>query len=437
MKFKWVMALVLALSIGFSADVSGDFSPSSIDTDYGTGQTLNLTITNNDLSEVLDLNVQLTGIPTWMRVVPSSFELLGGQTKIIKFFFSNNAPPAAYIYTARIMSNNSIVWDGNIIINVVGEGVDIPTPPQDQKYLYIHTQKDASPGETIIITLDVSSNLIPSDADITLLKDGDEVVKISEALDKNQKSFTLTVPNGEQAGQYMIQAYLAGKEISNQTRIDVTELNKVEISKETKTKLLGKEVVLVAKNIGNTFKEGKVTAEISVFDRPLLNAEPPPEIQRDGFTYTLKWVYKISPGDEKTVASYTVDYIPYSIIGVLVIIAILLMLQRPEAVEIKKSFKLTKGHEKAGIKVELTLINSSDEAVEGVVVEDLVPGIARVKKAFIVKPKAKKQKAGTNLIWEIGKLAPGEERILSYEAELSFGIIGKLELPKPTVNWHQ
>ncbi|MBR9680226.1 MAG: hypothetical protein GOU98_00180 [Candidatus Altiarchaeota archaeon] len=431
------MTLVLVLSLGFSIDVSGNFRPSSIETEYGTGQTINLTITNNEVDEILNLNVELTGIPTWMRVIPSSFELFGGQTKTLKFFFSNQAPPASYIYTARIKSNNTIVWDGNIIIGVTGEGVNIPTPPQDQKYIYIHTQKDANPGETIIITLDVSSNLVPSDADITLLKDGDEVVKVSETLDKTQKSFTLTVPNGEQAGQYMIQAYLAGKEISNQTRIDVTELNKVEISKETKKKLLGKEVVLIAKNIGNTFKEGEVTAQISVFDRPLLNAEPAPEVERDGFSYTLKWDYKIAPGDERIVASYTVDYIPYSIIGVLVIIAILLMLQRPEAVEVKKSFEQTKGHEKAGIKVTLTLINSSDETVEGVVVEDLVPGIARVKKAFIVKPKAKKERAGTNLIWDIGKLAPGEERILSYEAELSFGIIGKLELPKPKVNWHQ
>jgi len=433
---KWVTILMLMLSVGFAADVTAVFSPSSVSTNYGMGKTINLTVKNQEYTP-LNLNVEMTGLPTWMRVVPSSFELIGGGTKVLTFSFSNKAPPASYIYTVKLRTNDTVVWDGNIVITVIGNDTEVPTLPKDLKYVYLHTQSEANPGETLIVTLDVSSNLVPSDVDLTLMHDGDEIVKVSEPLEKTQKSFTLTVPNGEPAGNYTIQAYLTGKEISNQTKLNVVELSKVEINKETKNKLLGKEVTLVAKNIGNTLKRGEVTTQISILDRPLLNANPTPKISREGLMYTLKWAYTIPAGDEQIVASYTIDYIPYSIIGVLLVIAVLLMFQRPESVEIKKSFKQHRNHERANVKVKLAISNTSDEAVENVIVEDLVPSIARVKKAFIVKPKAKKDKAGTNLIWELGKLAPGEERILSYEAELSFGIIGKLELPKPKVTWDQ
>ena len=95
------------------------------------------------------------------------------------------------------------------------------------------------------------------------------------------------------------------------------------------------------------------------------------------------------------------------------------------------------GKDETKFKVRLEITNSSDEPVEDVVLEDLVPKIAKVTKAFIKKPKATKTKEGTTLHWELSKLQPGEERIFSYEAILGFGIVGKMDLPKPKITWKQ
>ena len=434
---KKLTVIMLVMALGFASDISAVFTPSTSTIQYGEGTTFTLSVTNNgDIATTIQ--VSLTGDPTWIRVTPGSLYLYPGTTKNSIFYFSNTATPNSYIYRVELLDNGTMAWEGLLVVNVEGDGYTATeTPSDDIKILNMHVPNEVNPGETIIVNLEVSENLIPSDVEIILLKEGNEIVTVSEPLDRIQKSFTVQVPESEEAGNYTIRAHLLGKGISNETSIEIVELSKVEIRSEITKKLLGREVVFIAKNIGNTLKEGYVTKQISFWDRPLLEASPNPEITKDGFTYTMNWGYTIAPGDERIVASYSVDYIPYSIIGVLLLIAVILILQKPEAVEVKKSFEHLAGADHSKIKVKLVVSNSSDEVVENVVVTDLIPGIAHLKKAYVVKPKAKKQKDGTMLTWDLGKLTSGEERLFSYELVLSFGIIGKLDLPKPSITWNQ
>jgi hypothetical protein len=431
-----LLAAMLVLSLGFALDITGSIIPNSATLVYGNGTSFDISITNWE-PRTVDLRVTLTGIPTWMRIFPNSVSIPHGQTEIIKMYFSNSATPDSYIYRIQLFSNETSVWEGSAIVNVVGEGGTTPGPGPGPKSLKISAQAEVNPGETIIPNIEVSNNLIPSDVEIILLKDGNEVAKVSGSLDRSPKSFTLPVPESEEAGNYVLRAHLPGEEITNETVIIILDLEKVEIQIDTEQKLLGRLVTFTAKNMGNRFKEDQVVTEIGLFDRPLLEASPTPEITKQGMNYRLAWSYTISPGEEKVVATYTVDYIPYSIIVVLLLIAVVLVFQRPEPVEVKKHVEYIREGDNACLKIKLHVSNSSDETIENVVVKDLLPSIASVSKAFIVKPKVKKQKDGRLLRWELGKFLPGEERILAYEARLSYGIIGKLELPKPTVSWNR
>jgi len=425
---------MLVLSLGFALDVSGSIIPNSATVHYGNGTSFQLVVTNNE-PETVDLQVALTGIPTWMRIFPSRLSLPYGQTGTVNFYFSNAATPDSYIYRVQLLSNHTSVWEGSIVVNVLGkkpvEGEGGP------KFLRITAQPEVNPGETIIASLEASENLVPSDVEIILIKDGKEVAKVSGSLDKTSKSFTMSVPESQDAGVYTLRVHVPGKEITNETSITIPVLEKVEVQSDVERKLLGRKVTFTARNIGNVPEEGEVTTEIGILDRPLLEASPAPEITKKGLSYVVSWGYTIAPGEEKVVATYEVDYIPYSIILVLLLIAVILVFQKPEPMEVRKKMEYVREGDDAWIKVRLHIANNSDEPIENVIVKDLLPEIASVSKAFIVKPKIKRQAGGKLLVWELGRFSPGEERILGYEAKLKFGIIGKLELPKPTVSWNR
>lgn len=429
-----LLIAMLVLSLGFALDISGSIIPNSATLIEGNGTSFDIRVTNWE-PQTVNLQVVLTGIPTWMRVSPSRVSIASGRTETIKLYFSNSADPDSYIYRVQLTSNGTSAWEGSVVVNVVGESTS--GTGTGAKSLRISAQAEVSPGDTIIPNVVVSQGLVPSDIEIVLLKDGKEVAKVSGSLDKVSKSFTLQVPETEEAGDYVLRAHIPGQEIANETRIRILDLEKVEVQTDIEQKLLGRQVTFVAKNIGNTEREGTVETQISILDRPLLEATPAPTITKQGLNYRLAWSYSVSPGEEVTVATYTVDYIPYSIIIVLLLIAVVLIFQRPEPVEVKKRVEYIREGDNAHLKIKLHVSNSSDEAIENVIVKDLLPSIASVSKAFIVKPKVTKQKDGSLLKWELGKFSAGEERILAYEAELSFGIIGKLELPKPSVSWNR
>jgi hypothetical protein len=427
-----LLVAMLVLSLGFALDISGTIIPNSATVPQGTGTSFDVNVVNHEPYTV-SLQVVLTGIPTWMRVNPNRLTLAPGRSGTIKLYFSNSATPDSYIYRIQLTSNDTSAWEGSVVVNVVGSG----TPPAEKKSLSISAQAEVNPGETIIPTVTVSNNLIPSDVEIVLLRNGNEVAKVSGVLDSSPKSFTLPVPESEEAGDYVLRASIPGQALINQTGITILPLEKVEVQTDIDQKLLGREVTFTAKNIGNQVKEGTVTTNIGMLDRPLLEASPAPEITKQGLGYQLSWTYTVGPGEEKVVGTYAVDYIPYSIIVVLLIIAVVLVFQRPEPVEVRKRVEYVREGDNAYLKIKLHVSNSSDEPIENVVVKDLLPSIASVSKSFIVKPKVTKQKDGSLLRWELGKFSAGEERILAYEAKLSFGIIGKLELPKPSVSWNR
>lgn len=433
-----LLVALLVLMAGFAVDITAVITPNKVTMDYGTGGIFNLTVMNRDSLDMANLKLSVTGIPTWLRAFPTRISIGPEKTGLIQLYFSNSALPDSYIYELELQDADTLqtVWEGNLIVNIEGAGPDTPGI-EEPRTLKIKTQDRVAPGDTIIVEIDVSRNLVPSEAEIVLTKDDKEVTRVSESIDKTEKNVTLRIPETEEPGVYVLRAHLPGKEISNETFVTVNELSKVEITTELQTKLLGKEVTFIAQNLGNVFEEDILTTSISFLDRPLLEVTPAPEISKQGFDYVLSWRYRVSPGEEKVIASFSIDYAPYSIIGVLFVIALILILQKPEAVEAKKEVEHFKGKEETKFKVKIHVVNSSDETVEDVVLEDLVPKIAKVTRAFIKKPQAKKTKEGTLLKWELQKLQPGEERLFSYEAVLGFGIVGKMELPKPNVHWKQ
>ncbi len=430
------LVIVFMLSIGFALDISALMSSNVANINEGEETSFDLLVTNNEGSPIT-LKLAITGIPTWIRASTSQLILQSGQTEIITFDFSDKATPTSYLYLLELRNQETDenVWKGNLIIKVSGEPSEEEIE-SEARFIKMKTQETVNPGDTLIVALEIPISLLPSDVDLMFINSEDvEVSRVTGSLDKIEKSFTLNIPETQSPGNYILRVHLTGKNLSNQTKVLIEEIGKVEIEKSIQTKLLGKEVTYVGKNIGNIFERGNVTEKISLFDRPLLEANPTPEITRSGTDYLLTWEYRLQPGQEVIIGSYSIDYIPYSIILILFVIAIVLIIQKPEAVEVKKIVEQLPGEDSTRFKIKLVVINSSDEPVNEAVLSDLVPRIAQVTKAYIVKPDTSKTRDGTILTWALGRLEPGEERIIAYETVLGFGIVGKLELPKPSVSW--
>jgi hypothetical protein len=88
------------------------------------------------------------------------------------------------------------------------------------------------------------------------------------------------------------------------------------------------------------------------------------------------------------------------------------------------------------IPIILDVVNRTPREITNVVIEDFVPPIARVVKAFdTVAPQLKETKEGTRILWKVGTLKPLEERILTYKIRPIVEIIGTLKLPKACMRY--
>ena len=82
--------------------------------------------------------------------------------------------------------------------------------------------------------------------------------------------------------------------------------------------------------------------------------------------------------------------------------------------------------------------NISNKKITNVTVVDYIPNIADISKEFVegtLKPSKVlvHQKKGTILKWELSEIAPGEERLISYDLKSKLSIIGNFKLPRAKV----
>jgi hypothetical protein len=87
--------------------------------------------------------------------------------------------------------------------------------------------------------------------------------------------------------------------------------------------------------------------------------------------------------------------------------------------------------------VHLRVKNTTGSDIEGVEVKDFVPGIASLIEKFDSKRPDKIQgtDAGTKLVWDLGAMDAGEERIITYKIKPKVQVEGPVSLPSADVNY--
>lgn len=178
-------------------------------------------------------------------------------------------------------------------------------------------------------------------------------------------------------------------------------------TKYSQKNFLGSTVYLIVKNEGNVQSTTDVLSE-KISD-PFVAVYPVdrPSSATGGI---LTWYATLAPGEQRTYV-YSQVFWPIPLGGFLVVLGAAYAYVIATAIEIRKAI-----FGKAGVFGVSLQVKNRGPATDGVVVKDVVPATFSVIPSFeTLKPIMRRVAEGTELIWRVGTVGKGEERVLHYK----------------------
>ena len=220
-------------------------------------------------------------------------------------------------------------------------------------------------------------------------------------------------------GQYALSAELTanGQSLDTETvEFTIPEVKNIVITQSVQTTPWSKYVLLNAQNLGNMPGTADIRAQVTQASTVSISYSQPPTAMGDQWT----WSEDLQPGQNYQV-NYTEFYWPVPIVILLVILGATYIYLYTTAIGMKKTTV------KHGSEWSVSIhIKNRGSAAEGVVVRDVIPHHFTLSGAFeTLKPIARKTDTGTELIWRVGGIKRGEEKLLHYKmtARLPFGSV--------------
>lgn len=151
------------------------------------------------------------------------------------------------------------------------------------------------------------------------------------------------------------------------------------------------------------------------------------------------WTFTLQPNEEFVLETRE-DYRPL-LIGIIVLILLFVVgyyLFVKRVTLSKEVFKLRYSTDGVSeFKVLLHLKNNTNKPIKDITIVDVLPKLIQPKTNFgTLHPNGiERGDKGIRIMWKIPELVAGEERVISYEVEAGFRIIGDIALPRATVRY--
>ncbi|MBW2977221.1 hypothetical protein KY331_00085 [Candidatus Woesearchaeota archaeon] len=309
-----------------------------------------------------------------------------------------------------------------------------------------------TPDKRLTIRVNVENQNVLNLTDLKIKISGDLETLNTERtirlapLEEKVVDFTYELNPLQDPGDYRVSfELLKGNETIEtfSTRILTVLEIKPGFAKEEKEKLgflkLSKELTYTSKS--NVKDTQAIKLPVSLIEKWFTSSIPKAKYFKEAEERFIGWDLELAPGESKTIF-ITVSYRPIFYIIALIVAAIVLYVFYKSPVNIKK--EVSEVNLKEGgisqIRVMLEVKNSSKKSVSNVSIIDYVPNIADVEKTYIegtLKPSKTLQhkERGTILKWELPELAPGEERLVSYNVRSKLSILGNFKLPRAKVKF--
>jgi len=232
-------------------------------------------------------------------------------------------------------------------------------------------------------------------------------------------------------GAYILKVTVMGEVM--ESSFNVEEISMLEEAKERVSTLFYDEVVITLTNTGNVPATYK-TEEIAVpGDLVTGLVSAPKSCIISGNAQLCSYEIQILPGETKEIR-YRVEFWPsFARIGAgLLVILVIGIVTASRYSKPRISKKYRRGRKATSI---VLGVKSPFSHTRSVMVRDWVSPLARVVMEGFegTKPVVRRSDAGTELIWKLGDMSPGEERLLGYKIRPR--VAGNLKMPRATMRY--
>ena len=199
----------------------------------------------------------------------------------------------------------------------------------------------------------------------------------------------------------------------------IPEINNVTMAQVTQITPWSRTVTYKLANLGNMPGKEEIKAQVTQSAMVSISYSKPPVANGDQWI----WTADLQPGEKEDI-SYTEFYWPIPIIIVLLALGATYTYLFATSIGMKKTLSKKGDEWSVGI-----AIKNRGSAAEGVVVRDVIPHHFSLSGTFeTLKPIARKTDVGTELIWRVGGIKRGEEKLLHYRMATK-GPFGTVKLP--------
>lgn len=235
------------------------------------------------------------------------------------------------------------------------------------------------------------------------------------------------------AGRYIITASVAMEKAKVRVEGVVNYLEKEGTSIVTeKSGWIVRETKVTKKNEGNVPVQDKIEISKDMLSRLFTTySSEPAKVERKGIMINYIWTNPLQPGESWIVSSTSNYTLPFFLILLIVVVAVLVNIYSKTNVTVNKqvSYVKTRGGEFA-LKVRIGV--KARRNVDRLELIDRLPGMTKLYEKFGVKPD-KIDPMTRRMFWNIQRLQAGEERVFSYIVYSTVNVVGRFELPSATV----
>ncbi len=371
----------------------------------------------------------------WMTLNASQLDIKKGQSKDILLYVSPYSTTSPGVYKVTVAGESLITKEKrlkDIFISVTrGEGVEVekievsgnlePLGDAAIKYYVKNLGSVALKDVTVISTIRSPSGVFAESQDaIDLAPEERGIIEKFYTLDSQQGAGIYTATAEVYQDEKLLDRFEQGFTIPKKTVIRQ--------KMDQKTSLFRKEYQVTVTNHGNDVSDSTViTGSVGSFESYFYTGTPPTSVEDNVYIWDIRG---LKPG-ETSVIMYAVDLTPFYLFIAASILTIWLFFFKMRIVRIKKFIMQKKFIEEGEeFTVGLELANKTGDMVEEVTVKDLVPLVFEVKDTEGPKPAKRKTATGTELTWHTKNLNNHEVRIFTYKIIPTFGVQGKVRIPR-------
>jgi len=222
-----------------------------------------------------------------------------------------------------------------------------------------------------------------------------------------------------------------------QTGLEV-RLHQDIIEKENRESgFLSTKVTIIKQNNGNVDVKKTVKYPLGIINQYFTDSTPEGNYKKDETGRYLVWDLNLGAGQESEI-NIEIDYTSmfFALTSALFLLGLIYFVKN-RTLRIKKTVYKIKEGDKDLLKIILNIQNNSSKNIKNMKVVEILPSLVKHYSDFgTLKPdKIMQGSAGVKFVWDFDELYAGEERVLSYKAELKTDLYGKVRLPAASIQY--